>query len=78
MARCTNDVRMLNSMFSPGLMLIIDSSMAIVAPFVLVAVMNYRLLLVPAFFLVLLAITVWDYSRRLSPVSIAEREQFGP
>jgi len=58
-------------------MLIIDSAMAIVAPFVLVALLNVNLLAVPALFLVLLAVTVWDYSRRLSPVSISEREQFG-
>ena len=37
MARATNDVRMLNLMFSPGMMLIIDSVMAIVVPLVLIA-----------------------------------------
>ena len=36
MARATNDVRMLNFMFSPGLMLIIDSLMALVVPIVLI------------------------------------------
>jgi ATP-binding cassette subfamily B protein len=77
MARCTNDVHMLNQMFSPGIMLIIDSSMAIVAPYVLVGLLNYRLLPVPSLFLVLLFITVFDYNRRLSPVSLGEREQFG-
>jgi ATP-binding cassette subfamily B protein len=77
MARCTNDVRMLNGMFSPGIMLIIDSSMALVAPFVLVAVLNYRLLIVPSLFVILLFITVFDYNRRLAPVSMGEREQFG-
>jgi ATP-binding cassette subfamily B protein len=34
-------------------------------------------LLVPAIFVVLLAITVADYNRRLKPVSTARREQFG-
>jgi ATP-binding cassette subfamily B protein len=77
MARCTNDVHMLNQMFSPGIMLIIDSSMAIVAPYVLVGLLDYRLLPVPSLFLVLLFITVFDYNRRLSPVSLGEREQFG-
>ena len=32
MARATNDVRTLNLMFTPGLMLILDSAMAIVVP----------------------------------------------
>jgi ATP-binding cassette, subfamily B, bacterial len=77
MARCTNDVRTLNGLFSPGVMLIIDSSMAIVAPYVLVAILDYRLLIMPSVFLVLLVITVWDYNRRLAPVSMGEREQFG-
>jgi ATP-binding cassette subfamily B protein len=77
MARATNDVHQLNAMFSPGVMLIIDSSMAIVAPFALVATLDWRLLLVPGIFLVLLFLTVGDYTRRLTPVSAGEREQFG-
>ena len=77
MARATNDVRMLNLMLSPGLMLIIDSTMAIIVPIVLIARLKLELLLVPAIFLILLAITVADYNRRLKPVSIAQREQFG-
>ncbi|MBA7649908.1 putative multidrug export ATP-binding/permease protein [subsurface metagenome] len=77
MARTTNDVRMLNLMFSPGLMLIIDSLMALIVPIVLIGLLQYRLLLVPSIFTVLLVVTVADYNRRLKPVSIAQREQFG-
>ena len=77
MARATNDVRQLNLMFSPGVMLIVDSLMALVVPVVLISQLEWRLLLVPAIFTVLLAITVVDYNRRLKPVSIARREQFG-
>jgi ATP-binding cassette subfamily B protein len=77
MARATNDVHMLNLMFSPGLMLIIDSAMAIVVPIALISRLKLELLLVPVIFLILLAITVADYKRRLKPVSIARREQFG-
>ena len=76
MARATNDVRMLNAMFSPGIMLIVDSLMGLVMPIVLIGVLNPRLLLVPAIFMVVLAITVYDYNRRLKPVSIENREQF--
>ena len=77
MARATNDVHMLNLMYSPGLMLITDSAMGTVVPLFLVAQLDPRLLLVPGIFLVLLAVTLVDYNRRLNPVSIAMREQFG-
>jgi ATP-binding cassette subfamily B protein len=77
MARATNDVRALNFMFNPGLMLITDSVMAIIVPFFLIGRLYPQLLLVPSLFVVALIITVWDYNRRLEPVSIAMREQFG-
>lgn len=77
MARATNDVRTLNIMFSPGLMLIVDAFMGIVAPIVLIYILEPVLLLVPLLFLVAFTITVWDYSRQLNPVSNAMREQFG-
>ena len=77
MARATNDVRALNLMFSPGLMLIIDSVLALVVPVIMIGLIHTKLLLVPLIFTVLLTITVIDYNRRLKPVSIAQREQFG-
>ncbi len=77
MARATNDVRFLNLLFAPALMLLLDSGMAIVVPLFVIANLNSRLLLVPGLFLIALAITVWDYNRRLNPVSQALREQFG-
>jgi ATP-binding cassette subfamily B protein len=77
MARATNDVRMLNIMFSPGIMLIVDGLMGIVAPIILIGLLNIQLLLVPGLFLIAFTITVWDYARQLNPVSEALREQFG-
>ncbi|MGD9345318.1 MAG: ABC transporter ATP-binding protein [Candidatus Aminicenantes bacterium] len=77
MARATNDVRALNLMFSPGLMLIIDSVLALIVPVIMIGLIDSRLLLVPSIFTVLLILTVIDYNRRLKPVSIAQREQFG-
>jgi ATP-binding cassette subfamily B protein len=77
MARAVDDVRMLNFMFSPGLMLITDSLMALLVPLFLIAQLEWQLLLVPLLFSGLLAITVYDYNRRLKPVSIALRDQFG-
>lgn len=77
MARATNDVRMLNAMFSPGINLIIDSFMALVVPVFLIARIEPRLLLVPGIFTVLLVLTVYEYNVRLKPVSTARREQYG-
>ncbi len=77
MARATNDVHMLNLMFSPGLMLIVDSMLAMIVPFFMILAINPVLGIVPAIFLVLLAVTLWDYNKRLTPVSIGQREQFG-
>ena len=77
MARATNDVRMLNIMFSPGLMLITDSLVGLVAPIVLITQIDTRLLLTPVVFLILFVITIRGYARRLSPVSEALRASFG-
>ena len=77
MSRATNDVRMLNLMFSPGVTLIVDSFFAVLVPLALIATLSAQLLVVPLVFLVCLVITVSDYNRRLKPVSIAMREQFG-
>jgi ATP-binding cassette subfamily B protein len=77
MARATNDVRTLNLMFNPGLMLITDSLMGIVVPIVLIGLLRSELLAIPLVFVALLVITLADYNRRLSPVSFALRDQFG-
>jgi ATP-binding cassette subfamily B protein len=77
MARATNDVRQLNFMFSPALMLITDALLAIIVPLVMIALLDVRLLLVPLLFLIGFTITVRDYARQLNPVSEAMREQFG-
>ncbi len=77
MARATNDVRALNVMFSPGLMLIMDSAIGAVIPLILIAQITPGLLLAPGVFLILFAITINNYNRKLKPVSMAMREQFG-
>lgn len=77
MARATNDVRTLNIMFSPGIMLIVDAFMGIIAPISIIATLDLRLLIVPGLFLIAFTTTLWDYARQLNPVSIAMREQFG-
>jgi len=77
MARATYDVHTLNLMFSPGIMLIIDSALTYAVPLVMIAAIHPRLLLTPALFSVALFLTVWEYNRRLKPVSLAQQEQYG-
>lgn len=77
MARATNDVHTLNLMFNPGLMLITDSVLNLAIPIALIGMIKSQLLLVPLIFLGLLLISVLDYGRRLGPVSVAMRDQFG-
>ena len=77
MARATNDVHNLNLMLSPGIMLITDSAMSVLVPVFMIGRLRAELLLVPLLFLIVLAITLIDYNRRLNPVADALREQFG-
>jgi ATP-binding cassette, subfamily B, bacterial len=77
MARATNDVRALNIMFSPGIMLIMDALMGIIVPIIMIGFIEPQLLLVPLLFLVAFGLTLRDYTRRLNPVSVAQRRQFG-
>ena len=77
MARATDDVRTLNFMINPGVMLITDSVMGIIAPFVIISTINLELLLVPSLFLIGLIVTLVDYNRRLGEVNVPLRVQFG-
>lgn len=77
MARATNDVRQLNFMFSPGLRLILSSSLSLVIPIATIATIDPRLLAAPFIFTVALVITIRDYSHQLNPVVEAQRHQFG-
>ena len=77
MARATNDVRQMGFMISPGIDLIIDSMTALVVPFIFIAFIDVQLLFVPFLFLIGFAITLVRYMKRLNPVSMKMRMQFG-
>ena len=77
MARATNDVRNLNYMFNPGIMLILDSVLAFIIPLFFIGFINPWLLVTPLIFAFFLVITVRNYNKRLKPVSFAQRELFG-
>lgn len=77
MARATDDVRQLNAMLSPGLRFIYETVMGIVVPLIYIATIRVNLLLVPGVFIVTYVIVVRAYTRRLNPVTRAQREAFG-
>jgi ATP-binding cassette subfamily B protein len=77
MARATNDVRQLNPMMNPGISLITDSLMSIIAPLVFISLIDPQLLLTPVIFLGVLVVALRRYLRQLTPVSNAQRMHFG-
>lgn len=77
MARATNDVKQVNMMINPGIGLIFDSAMSVIAPIVAIASLRLELLLVPILFLVAFVIALQYYMRDLGPVTAALRKQFG-
>lgn len=77
MARATDDVGMLSSMIMPGLSLITESMLTIVAPITFIALINPQMLLVPICFIIVYFIALKDYTRQLNPVTNAQREAYG-
>jgi ATP-binding cassette subfamily B protein len=77
MARATDDVRQLNLMINPGIMLIMGSGVFLVIPVVSIGLLEPQLLLTPILFVITFIIALWDYTRRLSPVTMNSRASFG-
>ena len=78
MASATGDVRQLNMMVNPGFSLIFSSLLGLVVPITTIALNLPRALLItPGLFLILFAVTLRDYIRRLEPVVGRVRERFG-
>jgi ATP-binding cassette subfamily B protein len=77
MARASNDVRQLNPMLNPGIALITDSLTSIVMPIIFIGFINPQLLITPLIFIVVLAVLLRDYTRRLNPVAAEIRGRFG-
>ena len=76
-ARATDDTRYLNQMIHPGLMFTADMVLGFAAPLVYISLLDPRLLLVPALYAAAFAVTVRDYVRRLGPVLMNQRTQYG-
>jgi ATP-binding cassette subfamily B protein len=77
MARATNDVRQLNPMMNPGVSLIIESIMGIVAPLIFIAFLRPELLVAPMLFVIAYIFALRRYTRQLNPVAGEQRWRFG-
>lgn len=78
MARATNDVKQLNLMVNPGLLLLSEWLVNMVAPIIAIGLfLSVDLLPIPVLFLILFLIALRGYLRRLTPVAGALRAQFG-
>lgn len=77
MARATNDVRQLNPMMNPGVSLIIESIMGIVAPLIFIAFLRPELLVAPVLFVIAYIFALRRYTRQLNPVAGEQRWRFG-
>jgi ATP-binding cassette subfamily B protein len=77
MARATNDVREVNYMFSPGWNVVIGSLNFLIMPLLLSSRYHPDLLLTPAIFTVLYALSLWHYLSTLNPITMQVRLAFG-
>ena len=77
MARATDDVRQLNFVIHPGIMFIFDMVMGFAVPMLYIAFVSLELLLVPALFVISYVVVVRRYIRRLEPVMMQQRMQYG-
>jgi ATP-binding cassette subfamily B protein len=77
MARATNDVRQLNPMMNPGVSLIAESVMGILAPLAFIAFLRPELLIAPVLFVVAYIFALRSYVRQLNPVAAEQRWRFG-
>lgn len=78
MARATNDVKQLNLMVNPGLLLLSEWLVNMVAPIAAIGFfISVDLLPIPVLFLLLFLFALRGYLRRLTPVAGALRAQFG-
>ncbi|MCY3798256.1 MAG: ABC transporter ATP-binding protein [Chloroflexi bacterium] len=77
MARATDDVRQLNFVIHPGIMFIFDMVLGFAVPMIYIAAINLELLLTPIIFVICYVFVVRRYMRRLEPVMMQQRMQYG-
>lgn len=77
MARANNDIRQLNPMMNPGVALITESMIGILAPLVFIAFLRVELLVAPVLFVIGYYFTLRRYVDQLTPVAGEQRWRFG-
>ena len=77
MARATNDVREINFMFNPGINLVIGSANFLIVPIILAPNYHPALITAPLVFLIVYALSLWQYLSELSPITDQVRNAFG-
>ncbi len=77
MARATNDVREVNFLFSPGLNLVVGSTLFMIIPYFVVPRYHPSLLLTPTLFAVLYFYSLRRYLKGMSPITDEVRQTFG-
>ena len=77
MARATDDVRQLLHVIYPGIMFMFDMVMGFAVPILYIAAINLELLLVPMLFVLSYIVVVRRYMRKLEPVMMQQRHQYG-
>jgi ATP-binding cassette subfamily B protein len=78
MARATEDVRMLNFLVSPALSLIFESFSSLVVPIIYIIIFYpAELAIAPIIFTILFLIALKNYNKKLGPVTVQLRTEFG-
>jgi ATP-binding cassette subfamily B protein len=77
MARATDDVRQVNFMINPGVMLLLGSGVFLIVPIISIALLRFELLLAPILFIIAFTFALRDYTKRLNPVAVNSRMSFG-
>ena len=77
MSRATNDIVQLRNMASPGFDIIFDSFMSLGVILLFIAILDWRLLLVPLLFTLAFLVVLRFYTRALIPTARKMRTQLG-
>lgn len=77
MARSTEDVQQLNVMINPGVLFVSEIILGLVVPMLYIALIEWRLLLVPIIFVLFYLSFIRFYRKMLNPVIGRQRMSFG-
>lgn len=81
MAMAANDVRLLNFLISPGFSMLFDAAINIIVPIIIIMAIPSKfpvqLVIIPIVFAVIFASSLKSYVKKLAPLTIARRLEFG-